>query len=148
MSTAIAQLESYLEAFTEFSRATSAAPAWLRDLREAAFARFSAVGFPTTRDEDWRFTNISALVRTPFRLARGSADQFTVSDLVQWRMEGAAARLVFVDGRFEPGLSNWGALPRGVTVNGLSRELVSRPDAVAVHFGRYVNIERDAFCAL
>ena len=148
MSTTIAQVESYLEAFAEFSRATSAAPAWLRELREAAFARFSAVGFPTTRDEDWRFTNISALVRTPFRLARGSANQFTVSDLVQWRMEGAAARLVFVDGRFEPQLSNWGELPKGVTVNGLGREIASRPEVVAAHFGRYVNIERDAFCAL
>jgi Fe-S cluster assembly protein SufD len=148
MSTAIAQVESYLEAFTEFSRATVAAPAWLRDLREAAFARFSAEGFPTTRDEDWRFTNISALVRTPFRLARGSAHPFTVSDLVQWRMEGAAARLVFVDGRFEPQLSNWGELPKGVTINGLAKEIATRPDAVAAHFGRYVNIERDAFCAL
>ena len=148
MSTTIAQVESYLEAFMEFSRAAATAPSWLRDLRESAFARFSAVGFPTTRDEDWRFTNISALVRTPFRLARGSANQFTVSDLVQWRMEGAAARLVFVDGRFEPQLSNWGELPKGVTVNGLGREIASRPDAVAAHFGRYVDIERDPFCAL
>ncbi len=148
MSTAIAQVEGYLEAYAEFSRATAGAPVWLRELREAAFARFSAVGFPTTRDEDWRFTNISALVRTPFRLARGSAHPFTVSDLVQWRMEGAAARLVFVDGRFEPQLSNWGELPKGVTVNGLGREIASRPDVVAAHFGRYVNIERDAFCAL
>jgi Fe-S cluster assembly protein SufD len=148
MSTTIAQVESYLEAFTEFSAVTAGSPAWLRDLREAAFARFSAVGFPTTHDEDWRFTNISALVRTPFRLARGSANEFTVSDLVQWRMEGAAARLVFVDGRFEPQLSNWAVLRKGVTVNGLGREIASRPDAVAAHFGRYVDTERDAFCAL
>src|SRR5437764_1061571 len=123
MSVNIAQIESYLEAFSEFSKDTSGAPAWLRDLREAAFARFCAVGFPTTRDEDWRFTNLTALVRTPFRLARGSAHPFTVSDLVQWRMEGAAARMVFVDGRFEPQLSTWGSLPKGVTVNGLGKEI-------------------------
>src|SRR5579863_3899178 len=147
MSTTIVQLESYLQAFTEFTK-DSDAPAWLRDLREAAFSRFCAVGFPTTHDEDWRFTNITALTRTPFRLAGESANQFTVSDLVQWRMEGAAARLVFVDGRFEPKLSTWGSVPRGVTVNGLRKEIANQPENILRHFGRYLNIERDPFCAL
>jgi Fe-S cluster assembly protein SufD len=144
----VAQVESYLAAFTELARETAGAPAWLRDLREVAFASFSSVGFPTIRDEDWRFTSLAPLTRTSFRLARASANQFTVSDLVQWRMEDAAARLVFVDGCFEPGLSNWGALPRGATVNGLAKEIAAQPDALAKQFGRYLNIERDPFAAL
>jgi Fe-S cluster assembly protein SufD len=148
MAVETAQLEHYLEAFTEFANESANVPKWLRELRETAFARFCAVGFPTTRDEDWRFTNISALARTPFQLARGSANEFTVSDLVEWRMEGAAARMVFVDGCFEPKLSTWGELPKGVTVNGLAKEIASRPEIVAQHFGRYLNIERDPFCAL
>ncbi len=148
MTVKVAQLESYLDTFTEFSKERGTTPAWLRELREAAFARFCAVGFPTTKDEDWRFTNLSAVTRTKFRLAQGSANPFTVSDLVQWRMEGAVARMVFVDGRFEPNLSNWGALPKGVTVNGLGKEIEQQPEALQKHFGRYVNIERDPFCAL
>jgi Fe-S cluster assembly protein SufD len=149
MKVEIVQLESYLDSFTEFAKETAGdTPPWLRELRETAFARFCAVGFPTTHDEDWRFTNVSALARTPFRLARASSVQFTVSDFVAWRMEGAAARLVFVDGRFAPNLSTWGALPEGVTVNGLRKETVHRPQAVADHLGRYLDIERDPFCAL
>jgi Fe-S cluster assembly protein SufD len=149
MKVEIVQLESYLDSFTEFAKETVGdTPPWLRELRETAFARFCAVGFPTTHDEDWRFTNVSALARTPFRLARGSSVQFTVSDFVAWRMEGAAARLVFVDGRFAANLSTWGALPEGVTVNGLRKEIVHRPQAVADHLGRYLDIERDPFCAL
>jgi Fe-S cluster assembly protein SufD len=148
MAAQIAQIESYLDAYTDFARQTADAPLWLHDLREAAFSRFCSTGFPTLRDEDWRFTSLAPLTRTTFRLARGSAHQFTVSDLVHWRMEGAAARLVFVDGRFEPSLSTWGTLPKGVTVNGLAREIASQPDAVAKHFGRYLDIERDPFCAL
>jgi len=146
--TQVAQLERYLEAYTDFARQTASAPAWLRELRDTAFARFSAVGFPTLRDEDWRFTSLASLMRTRFRLARGSENQFTVSDLVQWRMEGAAARLVFVDGRLEPQLSNWGTLPKGVTVNGLAKEIASQPDALARHFGRYLDMQRDPFSAL
>jgi Fe-S cluster assembly protein SufD len=144
----VGQLGSYLAAFGEFERDTAGAPAWLRELRKAAFARFSAAGFPTLRDEDWRFTSLAPLTRTSFRLARGSANEFTVSDLVQWRMERAAVRLVFVDGRLEPQLSNWGALPKGVTVNGLAKEIASQPYALEKHFGRYLNIDRDPFAAL
>jgi len=143
------QLESYLENFTDFTRETAAeTPQWLANLREAAFARFCETGFPTTRDEDWRFTNLASLLRTPFRLVRAGAVPFTVSELVAWRMEGAAARMVFVDGRFAPELSTWGALPQGVTVNSLRKEILHRPAAVAEHLGRYLDIERDPFCAL
>jgi Fe-S cluster assembly protein SufD len=149
MSVEIAQFESYLEGFTKFAKeAERDTPPWLRELREFAFARFCAVGFPTTRDEDWRFTNIATLARTPFRLARESAVPFTVSDLVQWRMNGAVARMVFIDGRFAPQLSTWGALPELVTVNSLRKEIALRPHTVAEHLGRYLDIERDPFCAV
>jgi len=149
MAIEIAQLESYLENFTEFSKETAGdTPPWLREMRDAAFSRFCAVGFPTTRQEDWRFTSVAALARTQFRLARGNPVPFTVSELVTWRMEGAVARMVFVDGRFAPELSTWGKLPEGVMVNGLHKEIAYRPEAVAKHLGRYLDIARDSFCAL
>jgi Fe-S cluster assembly protein SufD len=158
MAVQTAQLETWLEAFTDFARVTAAeTPDWLRGLRDAAFARFCEVGFPTTRDEDWRFTSLAPLVRTPFRLTlegnRAGAPSFTVSDLVAWRMEGAAARLVFVDGLFAPELSTWGALPAGITVNSL-RKQIARPSteigitSVAEHLGRYLDLVRDPFSAL
>src|SRR5258708_17232322 len=144
-----AQLESYLENFTELARDSAAeTPKWLSELREAAFARFCDVGFPTSRDEDWRFTNVAPLARTPFQLAHGNAISFTGPDLVAWRMEGAAARMVFVDGSFAPELSTWDALPEGATVDGLRKQIAHSPQALAEHFGRYLGIERDPFCAL
>ena len=107
MSVETTQLGSYLENFTEFAKVTvRETPPWLRELREFAFARFCSAGFPTTRHEDWRFTNVAALARMPFQLARKTAVQLTVSDLKRWRMQGAVARLVFVDGHFAPGLSD------------------------------------------
>src|SRR6266436_102017 len=41
-------------------------PPWLREIREAASERFAELGFPTTRDEDWRFTNVAPLARISF----------------------------------------------------------------------------------
>ena len=70
MITAIPQLDTYLETFNDFQRtAPGHNLSWLRKLREDAFARFCEVGFPTTHDEDWRFTNVSAIAKTPFALA-------------------------------------------------------------------------------
>jgi len=45
-----------------------AAPSWLKELRERAIARFVEVGFPSTRLEQWRFTNVEPISETPFRL--------------------------------------------------------------------------------
>jgi len=52
----------------EFTAQQPAAP-WVRELREAAFERFAALGFPTTHNEDWRFTNVAPIARTNFRIA-------------------------------------------------------------------------------
>src|ERR1700758_2773157 len=99
MAVETTQLENYLENFTEFAKESAReTPPWLRELREFAFARFCSMGFPTTRDEDWRFTNVAALARTPFQLARKSAAQLAISDVERWQMHGATTRLVFVDG--------------------------------------------------
>jgi len=48
-----------------FSRQPQAAP-WLQQLREAAFQRFAELGFPTTHEEDWRFTNVAPIARATF----------------------------------------------------------------------------------
>src|SRR2546423_10982298 len=64
------QLGTYLESFTEFQkRAAGRELPWLRRMREGAFARFCEVGFPTTHDEDWRFTNVPAIAQAPVVIA-------------------------------------------------------------------------------
>jgi Fe-S cluster assembly protein SufD len=145
--TATEQLASYLDSFTEFQkRATGHDLPWLRELRENAFARFCEVGFPTTRDEDWRFTNVSGIARTPFQLAREA--KLSQKELEHFRIAGAACELVFVNGRFNRDLSSIDSLPDGVTVNGLAEEIAKNSRSVESHLGRYLNIQRDAFSAL
>jgi Fe-S cluster assembly protein SufD len=146
VATATQALQHYLEGFSGLK--TSAANPWLRKLREDAFARFAETGFPTIRDEDWRFTNLSAIAQTPFRLVRELHHLPSQSDLAPYRMEGAACQLVFIDGRFVSELSSVGILPGGVTVANLASEIVRRPAAVEAHLGRYLDVQRDPFSAL
>ena len=70
MIAATEQIGTYLESFTELhKRAPGQNLPWLRELREKAFARFCETGFPTTHEEDWRFTNVSPIAKTSFQLA-------------------------------------------------------------------------------
>jgi Fe-S cluster assembly protein SufD len=148
VTTAIQQIETYLEQFTEFQKLShDSTPPWLRKLREDAFALFCEKGFPTTHDEDWRFTNVAAIARTPFTLPPKNAVPLLRPALQPWRMKNVAAELVFVDGQFAPELSVLTSLP-GVSISSLREAFTKRPQALQSHLGRYLDIRRDAFSAL
>jgi Fe-S cluster assembly protein SufD len=147
--TATEQLENYLESFTEFEKLAAGHDLpWLRILRQDAFARFCEAGFPTTHDEDWRFTNVSAIAQTAFRLTRNRPIRLSQRELEPDRVPGVSCQLVFVNGRFARELSSLGNLPDGVKVSCLAGEISSNPGAIEPHLGRYLDIRRDAFCAL
>lgn len=144
---AVANIDSWLENFTEFDKkAAGRTLPWLHRLREDAFARFCEVGFPTTRDEDWRFTNVSGIAKTVFRPAATS--KLAPGDSAAWRVDDVAATLVFINGRFDAELSEIGNLPGGVTVASLRERIESHPEEVQKHLGRYADTQRDAFVAL
>ena len=149
MTTAIQNIDHYLETFTAFENQTrgEVPPGWEK-LRQTALARFLETGFPTTRDEDWRFTNVSALARTPFRRVGNRPSGLSPADLAAWKIPTSAAQLVFVDGRLAPERSALDGLPHGVTLSGLKDQMRLHPEAVETHLGRYVDIHRDPFPAL
>ncbi len=60
------KLQPWLAALDERPRGGSR---WLQDLRDHAASRFVELGFPTVRDEEWRFTNVSPIASTEFKLA-------------------------------------------------------------------------------
>ena len=143
------QFGNYLAAFSNFgNRAPGRDLPWLQRLRKNAFARFCELGFPTTRIEDWHFTNVSAIARTDFELACNGMGPVSSAQITPHRIKGAARRLVFVNGRFAPELSSGETLPDGLLVSSLARQIAEAPEAIEPYLGRYLNIERDAFCAL
>ncbi len=67
---------SWLAEFTKLRSQDSRKNAWLQELRDRAFAQFERLGFPTTHDEEWRFTNVAAIARTNF--ARQSLEPLVI----------------------------------------------------------------------
>jgi len=118
--------------------------AWLNRLRADAVDRVGALTVPTTRDEDWRFTDISPLTRIPFQPAR-SATRLALADIEQYSLPEAAARLVFVDGVHVPQLSSNQAR---VIVENLAPGASQQSATLEAHLGRYAGFQHNAFAAL
>ncbi|RPH30440.1 hypothetical protein EHM92_09415, partial [bacterium] len=61
------QDQRYLMEFDRLEKSLNGmASSPIHKLRKEAIARFSELGFPTTRLEEWRFTNVAPVSRTPF----------------------------------------------------------------------------------
>jgi Fe-S cluster assembly protein SufD len=146
--------EPWAALVAERSRTRGREPERLEALRAAAFARFQELGFPTTRQEDWRFTNVGPLART--RFATAPARQPDAAQLAPWLFpvatsadgaSGEAARLVLVDGVVAPQLSVLTGLPAGVRFGSLAVAIGSNDPAVE-ELGRRASFDEQAFVAL
>jgi Fe-S cluster assembly protein SufD len=122
------------------------APEWVTRLRRQGMARFAALGFPTVRLEDWKYTDIAPIAQTPFRLAGASTPVDAVRDLASRSALGCGFRLVFVNGRYSEALSVARELPKGVTVIPLSRAF--DVPGVRSHLGTVADTESQGFTAL
>lgn len=111
---------------------------WLSARRQAALAAFDARGFPSPRDEDWRYTNVSALEKKRFKppVVAGDAS-LDAAGLKHYRLADAWS-LVFVDGHFSATLSDLDGLPEGVTAKPLSAALAVPPSLLEAELGRVV----------
>ena len=117
--------ESYVRRFESFEDTLrDNGEAWLIPIRETAISRFKELGFPSHRDEQWRFTNISPISKTPFKLSEPGESALAPSDIDGFLVPGLeGARLVFVEGYFSDELSSIGSLPDGVIVKSLKEAL-------------------------
>jgi len=123
---------------------SSPALSWLGRMRSHALERVGALSVPTTRDEEWRFTDVSPLTRHTFQPARDLA-VLPAAAIERFTIPEAAARLVFVDGVYAPALSFNRA---GISVGNLAAGVLAHAAAMEAEFGRHAGFEHNAFAAL
>ncbi|HKY06709.1 MAG TPA: Fe-S cluster assembly protein SufD [Candidatus Binatia bacterium] len=140
----------YLTAFEDWQSAARKDDAsWVRELRQAGVASLSALGFPTTRQEDWKYTNVEPLVARQFTFANGEARSLSRSDVLSRAfIDAGAPRLVFVNGVHAPHLSSVRGLPDGVQLVSLAESLKRDDDVLASRLARHADHRRNAFVAL
>jgi len=141
----------YVADFEAFARnGASGAPAWLRELREGAIARFSELGFPTTKQEEWRFTSVAPIADARFTLAHAPRSPLPGHADIERRCVGAGPRVVFVDGRHVPALSTPAELTGGARAGSLAAALRTGTDSelARTHLARHARWRDSAFAAL
>jgi len=90
-------------------------PQWFKKIRLAGISKFSELGIPTVKDEEWKYTNLASLAKLTF-------ERPTNSDLIE--MEAFRAyrndediNIVFVNGSLSAELSNINKIPKGITIS-------------------------------
>jgi Fe-S cluster assembly protein SufD len=102
-------------------------PMWLRQIRRDARERLDESGFPTVRDEHWKYTNVAPILKVPFVEAPAEGPS-----RIETPREGT--QLVFVNGRFAAALSS--TPHNGVQVGSLREVLATQPELAEPHLGR------------
>jgi len=126
--------------------------AWAKRLREAAFDRFKELGFPTVKDEEWKYTNVAPLTKLSFQTARDDGSSEVTSAEVNRLgcVEAKNSQLVFVNGALRKDLSSLADVPAGVIAMGLV-EAIEEPgyqELIREYLGRGVGYNTNGFVAL
>ena len=132
------------------SRGRSAEPAWLTSRRAAAARQLLAEGFPTSRDEEFRFTNVGPVTARAYPAAdvppaRASLDALLAESTVPGL---DAHEIVFVNGRFAPELSSIGGIPAGVRLTSLASSIGADPALVESLWDLTIKFPMKGFTAL
>ena len=128
MSAVAEQTTAYAERFAAFRSTPAFGSERAKTMREAAFAAFAAQGFPTTRDEEYVFTNVAPIASAPFGAeggaepARKAIEPFLFDGVIR-------TQIVIVNGALSKSLSSIEALPRGVTVDQATDAVTAAPSA-------------------
>ncbi len=154
MATQMIEGNGYAAAFRSLpERVGVREPSWLRRLRESAFEHFERIGFPSVRDEEWKYTNVTPIAKASFEpvLASTATSLSEGDELAPFiYSEARKSRLVFLNGIFQAELSSLDALPSGVVAMDIAGALKMSEYEAAVReqLARYADYEENGFIAL
>jgi len=139
---------------TQQDRATAGTPAWLQRLRANAWQRFEEVGFPSVKDEEWKYTNVAAIAKADFKLgglsesSSGGARPEELASLGS--PETSDSQLVFVNGKLRSDLSSVSGLTQEAVVISLSEAIADErySEIVRTNLARHADFVANGFTAL
>jgi Fe-S cluster assembly protein SufD len=150
MSSVLTEQNVYADQFSAMlDRLPGSCLPWVERLRKSGMEGFLSLGFPTTKLENWKYTNVAPIRRITFEAAVDRPIA-SIPESLRLQVESyASPRLVFVNGMFDRKLSIPESWRSGVHLFSLSEVLADPQQAAAVdrHLGRYVPISEHAFAA-
>lgn len=134
---------------TEHARFQTASTNWLKQQRQSAIDVFGQAGFPTTRHEAWKYTDVRPLLKRNFTFVDAPANDIDAGQLDAIRYTGLACQeLVFMNGRYASTLSQNPALPQGVTICSLANASDAAQKLIEPCINQFARADKHGFAAL
>jgi len=137
----IAAVQKYSEAMGKTSTSS-----WLSQIREKSLSRFVKLGIPTVKNEEWKYTNLSALSKIDFKPL--VSEKFSLQSEVKRLIKTDEITLVFVNGNLDEGLSALGAMPKGLTLLSLKKAWFERQTDIEGLLNKYTGVFENAFVSM
>ncbi|MFZ1519707.1 MAG: Fe-S cluster assembly protein SufD [Ignavibacteriaceae bacterium] len=139
----------YLTKFDEFEKSLNGEKSSeFHKVRKDAINKFAELTFPTQKDEEWKYTNISSMLKHNFSPAvvKTKVSSETINKFLFDKMEHSL--LIFVNGNYSPELSKLIDIPKGVVIGSLAETLKDNNPIVKKHLGKYAENENYFFTTL
>jgi Fe-S cluster assembly protein SufD len=140
------QAQAVLDAFARVE--AGGFPPWLRTIRGAARARAGQIGFPTIKQEEWKFTNMAAVLQLPLHPAEKMSAKISQRDIARFTFGLDAHRLVFVDGHFRADLCSLPEAGNDLQLGNLLGQLAANSPEVEKNLTRHAQSDANFFTAL
>ena len=122
---------------------------WFSEQRESALSLFKQTGFPTTRQENWKYTDVRSIAKKPFSVISETKTTITKDEIDAIRFDKLdCIELVFINGVFSNEHSNTDQLPDGVIISDVARAIENHYELLSRHITHYADNNVSPFTAL
>lgn len=133
--------DRYLAAFESLQKKVSKEPSWVRPVKKSALSRFLDLGFPTQRDEEWKYTNVEPIAKELFHFANETAANGVSSEKIKpFLLAEKGTKLVFLNSQFR---KDWSS-----EAGSLQEALASRAKEIEPYLGKLADYQANSFTAL
>ncbi len=139
------------DSFVEFSQKTNERfPAKLKTIRNNAQNSFNSIGFPTKKNEEWKYADTSFIFNNDFKFPTEDEINYKgITDIKEFLINGKKDNIVvLINGRFSKELSRINTESERIKIGSLADAMVYKAATIEKHFAQYANFEKDPFVAL
>ena len=136
LSNAAQMRSNFFDHLLTLAKQTPDGSSVLREIRDRAQSLLQEQSFPTTRDEEWRFTDLSELVQMRFESVSDHHSAVNSDSVGEFSLPEESTRLVFMNGIYAPEISSLSCLPAGVLVSNLSGLSEGQRDRLSPYLAR------------
>lgn len=120
----------------------------MHKIRQQAIQSFDGLGFPTTKHEEWKYTNLGKVLKEAYEFGKDSPLQKADIQSVMLPDMGNCNTIVFVNGVYTPSLSTIVSAEDVLVVKDLEEAYETHEALVAPYFGKLTNTQEEALIAL